>query len=57
MTLLTTKQVCELLQIDRTTLHKWRKNGFPFIKTPTGLIRFNEQDIRQWLIDKTKKVV
>ena len=46
---LTVKQVCELLGIERTTLYRWRKQGLPSFKTPTGLVRFEEDKVLEWI--------
>lgn len=51
---LTVNQLCDWLKISRTTVERWRKQGLPFIKVDK-LIRFNKDEVEQWLKQKTKE--
>ena len=47
--LLTIKDVCELLQVSRSTVYEWTHIRFiPHYKLPKG-IRFRESEIERWL--------
>ena len=48
--LLTDKEFCERLKIDRATSLRWRKKGMVgFIKLPNGDIRYYERDLLDML--------
>jgi excisionase family DNA binding protein len=52
--LLNTKQVCELLKINRRTLFNWRIKGkLPFVKLSKRTIRFRKSDILNLIINNT----
>ena len=47
--LLTIKQICEILQVSRSTVYEWVHIGFiPHYKYPGGL-RFRESEVDRWL--------
>lgn len=47
----TEKEVSEYLKIALTTLQRWRSQKFgpPWIKLPTGAVRYNESDVKAWV--------
>jgi excisionase family DNA binding protein len=52
--LLNTKQVCELLKINRRTLFNWRIKGkLPFVKLLKKTIRFRKNDILNLIINNS----
>lgn len=52
--LITPKQLCELLQVDQSTVYWWSHIGFiPHLKIGK-LVRFREVDINQWLLSRRK---
>ncbi len=49
MKLLTVKELAEILKSKPSTIYSWVEQGLvPYIKL-NGLVRFNEQDILDWL--------
>ena len=46
--LLTLKQLSDKLQISRSTIDRWRKEGLPYIKMGR-CIRFKEKEVTEWL--------
>ena len=53
----TEKEVGEYLKIDENTLQGWRwaKKGPPWIKLPTGAVRYQPEDIKTWAISREKE--
>ena len=52
-TLLTTKEVSRLLRISPSTIDKYRKRGLiPFIRLPSGKIRFDQEEIIRWIEER-----
>lgn len=45
---ITTKQVCEHLQISRATLYRWKAEGLP-VHSGRGQLRFDIQEVDDWL--------
>lgn len=53
--LLTIKDVCDLLQVSRSTVYEWTHIGFiPHYKLPKG-IRFRLSELEKWLSKKYQK--
>ena len=53
--LLTIKQLSEVIQVKRSTLYEWTHTGFiPHYKFPKG-VRFKESEIDDWLRKRQKK--
>jgi len=53
--LLTIKEICDLLQVSRSTVYEWTHIGFiPHYKLPNA-IRFKESDINSWIQRKFKR--
>ena len=49
-TYFTVKSLAEKFSVTEATVRKWvRLNRIPFIKLPTGAIRFDPQEIDRWL--------
>ena len=54
---LTSEQVCSKLQISKTTLHKLRDEGFPFVKLGKNIVRYKMSDIVHYLNERGQKTV
>jgi len=51
--LLTTKEIARFLRISTSTIDKYRKLGLiPYIKLPTGKVRFDQGEIMKWIEEK-----
>jgi excisionase family DNA binding protein len=46
--LLTLRQLSDRLQLSRTTIDRWRKEGLPCEKIGKGL-RFDEKEVAKWI--------
>ena len=49
MSLLTEQELCSALKVERVFLWKCRKNGMPFIRLGTKLVRYDLQEVLDWL--------
>lgn len=45
---ITIEQLSQMLQIGRSTIDRWRKQGMPYIKIGKG-IRFEEDTVMKWI--------
>ena len=45
--LLTITQVCEIFQVSRSTVDRWKKEGLKFLKIGRN-IRFEENTVNEW---------
>ena len=52
--LITIQQLCELVQVSRSTVDRWRAEGLPFIKIGRG-IRFDEKSALEWIKNRNSK--
>lgn len=55
MSLMTAKEICEMLKIDITTLWRWRKQGLPAIKigrSEKSAVRFDQEAVMEWVKSK-----
>ena len=53
--LLTIKQLCDQLQVSRSTIDRWRKEeGLPFVKIE-GSIRIEEEAFNEWYKAKIRR--
>jgi predicted DNA-binding transcriptional regulator AlpA len=50
----TEKQVSEYLKIDENTIQGWRwaKKGPPYIKLPTGAVRYIPSEVMDWAVSR-----
>lgn len=48
MTLVTEKELCELLKVNNVFLWKCRKKGLPFYRLGSKMIRYNVDEVIQW---------
>ena len=51
--LLTTRQLCDELQFSRTMLWKFQKQGMPYIRMGTKLLRYDFDDVVKWLKERS----
>lgn len=51
--LLTITQLCELVQVSRSTVDRWRKKGLPCIKAGRS-VRFEEKEAMAWIKNHSK---
>jgi len=52
--LLTARQVADRLEVSPETVLRWRRRGeLPAIRLPGGAIRFREDEINNWLDERT----
>jgi len=47
--MLTKKELAELLNVTERTINRYMEKGIPFIKLPTGTVRFEEDEVMKWL--------
>lgn len=45
---LTVENLCELLQVSRVTVYRWREQGMPYIKIGRN-IRFEKEKVLEWI--------
>ncbi len=50
-TILTEKEMADLIKVSRTTLQRWRKEGMPHIKLEgiRGSVRYDYGDVVAWM--------
>lgn len=53
--LLTSKEVQNMLQVDRQTLLSWRKKGLPYIQVTQRSIRYDRAELEKWLEERSIK--
>ena len=54
MKLLTIQDVCNIYQVSRATVDRWRKMGLPHNKIGRG-IRFEEDALKKWISENLGK--
>lgn len=52
MELITAKQLQEKLNVSRSTVYRWRKEGMPHKKIGHKTIRYDLDKVMEWLEDK-----
>ena len=54
--LLTVDETRELLGVSRSTLYLWiRGNDIPFVRLPSGRIRFSEEALNKWIKSRSRR--
>ena len=53
--LLTTRQLCEVLSVTRQAVYKWRKAGCPTVIFSGIMCRYNFEDVQEWLNNRRAK--
>lgn len=48
MNLMTEKQLCETLKVNRVFIYQCRQNGMPHFKLGKKIIRYNYNDVIEW---------
>lgn len=56
MKILTEKELCELLKVESVFLWKCRKNGMPYLRLGSKLIRYNLDDVLAWFESQNQNV-
>lgn len=54
--LITEKELCEKLKVDRVFLWTCRQKGLPFVRLGSKIIRYNYDDVLQWFNENSEKV-
>lgn len=54
--LITEKELCEKLKVDRVFLWTCRQKGLPFVRLGSKIIRYNYEDVLQWFNENSEKV-
>ncbi len=49
MSILTERELCEVLSVTRQTLVSLRKRGMPYFLLGTKLVRYDLQEVLDWL--------
>ncbi len=50
MTLLTVREVADILKVSRSTVLRWTQRGeLPGLRLPSGALRYREQELEAWL--------
>lgn len=47
--MLSRKELALFLNVTDRTIDNYRKKGMPFIQLPSGTIRFNKDEVLEWL--------
>lgn len=48
MNVMTEKQLCETLKVNRVFIYQCRQNGMPYFKLGKKIIRYNYNDVIEW---------
>lgn len=51
--LLTEKELCARLQVDRVFLWNCRNSGMPYIRLGTKIIRYDYEEVLKWFEENT----
>ncbi len=54
--LITEKELCERLKVDRVFLWSCRQKGLPYVRLGSKIIRYNFDDVLQWFNENSDKV-
>jgi excisionase family DNA binding protein len=56
--LITIQQLCDLLQVSRSTVDRWRREGLPYERIGKGgrSIRLNEDEALKWAMNKDNQL-
>lgn len=46
--LVTEKELCEILRVDRSFLWSWRQKGMPFVRLGKKIIRYDPEAVFSW---------
>lgn len=52
---MTEKELCEVLQVGRIFVYQCRKKGMPYIQLGTKLIRYDYEEVLQWMKNRRKE--
>ena len=52
--LLTTNQICEIFQVSRATVDRWRKEGLAYLRMGRS-VRFEENAVNEWKKSKSSE--
>ena len=54
--LITEKELCEKLKVDRVFLWTCRQRGMPFVRLGSKIIRYDFDKVLQWFSENSEKV-
>jgi hypothetical protein len=54
--ILTEKELCDLLKVERKFIFACRKNGMPYLKLGSRLIRYEMDIVIEWLKENSKEI-
>lgn len=52
---LTTKDLCEIYQVSRIAIYKWRKEGMPTEIEGSRMVRFDAEKVDKWIKEHHRK--
>lgn len=55
--MMTEKELCAYLKVDRVFIYRCRCNGLPFVRLGTKLIRYNLDDVLTWFNQKERMLL
>ena len=56
MSIITEKELIEILKVSRITIYERRKKGLPFLKMGK-VIRYDLEKVLSWMADNAKEVI
>lgn len=56
MQLLDRFELAKILKVHPLTITNWRRQGMPFLKPSTNVVRFELDKVREWVIERTREI-
>lgn len=53
MSLVTEKELCQMLGVSRNLIHKLRNQGLPFVRIGEKLIRYDLHVVKAWFVERS----
>lgn len=50
----TRKELCEYFKVSRQTVYNWQQEGMPHERLGKMLLRFNIEEVREWLKSRSE---
>lgn len=54
--MMTKKELAEFLKVTTMTIDRYMAKGMPFIKLPTGTVRFEKNAVMEWVKGTSEEV-